>query len=180
VRRSDGSGTTFVFTQHLSAINPEWAKGPGGGTAVEFPVGVGGRKNDGVAALIQQTPGAIGYLEYAYAVASDLPMAALENARGRFVGPTMDAFTAALDAVALPSDLRAWLFDPLNEAAYPIVSYTWLLARQSYADPDRAAALKDLLGWCLGPGQLLSKELHYVPLPTSVVAAVRAKVDTIH
>lgn len=179
VYRSDGSGTTFVFTTHLSAINGEWAKGPGSGTAVEFPAGVGGRKNDGVAALIAQTPGAIGYVEYAYAVASGLPMVSLENASGRFVRPSLDSFSAALASVRLPDNLRAWIPDPPGEAAYPIVTYTWLLTRQAYADPERAAAIEQLLEWCLGEGQLLARELHYVPLPANVVNEVRAKASTI-
>ncbi len=110
--RSDGSGTTFVFTQHLAAINEAWKAGPGKGTSVDWPVGVGGRKNDGVAALIAQTPGAIGYVEYAFAMSSKMAMATLENKAGKFVAPTLEASAKALAAVTLPEDLRAWVTDP--------------------------------------------------------------------
>lgn len=179
VHRSDGSGTTFVLSKHLAAISPEWAAGPGTGTAVAFPVGVGGRKNDGVTALIQQTPGAIGYIEYAYALASGLPMAALENASRHFVSPRAEAFSAALASVELPADLRGWLADPPAQDAYPIVSYTWILARQTHPDPARGAALRTLLEWCLDKGQHVAPKLHYVPLPARVADRVRAKVATL-
>jgi phosphate transport system substrate-binding protein len=177
--RSDGSGTTFVFTQHLSAINADWKTKPGKGTSVDWPVGVGGRKNDGVAALIAQTPGSIGYVEYAFAVGSKMPMAALENKAGKFVEPSLEASRKALAAVTLPEDMRAWVTDPEGEEAYPIVTYTWILAKKKYTDPAKADALKKLLSWCLTDGQKLSEELHYVALPEPVAQQVGKAVATI-
>jgi len=179
VRRSDGSGTTFVFTQHLAAISEKWNKSPGKGKSVNFPVGVGGRKNDGVAALIQQTPGAIGYVEYSFAVSSKLSMAHLENKAGKFVAPTLEASAAALDAVELPADLRGWITDPEGEGSYPIVTYTWILARKKYDDEAKSAALKKLLGWCLTDGQALARSLHYIPLPEKARSKIQAVVESI-
>ena len=177
VHRSDGSGTTFVFTQHLAAISDAWK--PGKGTSVDWPVGVGGRKNDGVAALIAQTPGAIGYVEYAFAVSSKMAMAELENKAGKFVAPTLEASKKALGAVKLPEDMRAWVTDPEGDDAYPIVTYTWILAKKKYDDPAKADAMKKLLAWCLTDGQKLSEELHYVPLPEPVAQQVSQAVNTI-
>jgi phosphate transport system substrate-binding protein len=179
VRRSDGSGTTYVFTQHLAAIDEKWRKGPGVGKTVEFPVGVGGRKNDGVAALIQQTPGAIGYIEYSFAISSKQPMAALENKSGKFVPPTLKASAAALAAVELPEDLRGWVTDPEGEDSYPIVSYTWILAKKKYEDKAKAEALKKLLSWCLNDGQQMAESLHYIALPEKVVGKVKKAVESI-
>jgi phosphate transport system substrate-binding protein len=177
VHRSDGSGTTFVFTQHLSAISDAWK--PGKGTSIDWPVGVGGRKNDGVAALIAQTPGAIGYVEYAFAVSSKMAMAEVENKAGKFVAPTLEASKKALAAVKLPDDMRAWVTDPEGEDAYPIVTYTWILAKKKYDDAAKADAVKKLLAWCLTDGQKLSEELHYVPLPEAVAQQVSQAVNTI-
>lgn len=177
VHRSDGSGTTFVFTQHLAAISNEWK--PGKGTSIEWPVGVGGRKNDGVAALIAQTPGSIGYVEYAFAVTSKMTMAELENKAGKFVAPTLEASKKALSAVKLPDDMRAWVTDPDGDDAYPIVTYTWILAKKKYDDAAKADAMKKLLAWCLTNGQKLSEELHYVPLPEPVSQQVLQAANTI-
>jgi phosphate transport system substrate-binding protein len=177
VHRSDGSGTTFVFTQHLAAVSSDWKAGKG--TSIEWPVGVGGRKNDGVAALIAQTPGSIGYVEYAFAVTSKMPMAALENKAGKFVPATLEASKQALSAVSLPEDLRAWVTDPEGEGSYPIVTYTWILAKKKYGDATKADAMKKLLVWCLTEGQKLSEELHYVPLPPAVSEKVLQAAATI-
>lgn len=181
VNRSDGSGTTFVFTQHLSAISQKWKTGPGAGTSVNWPAksAVGGAKNDGVAALIQRTPGAIGYVEYVFASTSGQPVAQLENKAGKFVAPTLEAATAALAKVELPADLRAWITDPDGDEAYPIATYTWILAKKKYEDKAKSEALKQLLKWCLGEGQTLSASLHYIALPPAVVAQVSKAVDTI-
>jgi phosphate transport system substrate-binding protein len=179
VRRSDGSGTTFVFTNHLAAINEKWKKSPGVGKSVDWPVGVGGRKNDGVAALIQQTPGAIGYIEYAFSVSSKQPMAELENKAGKFVAPSLKASSIALANVELPEDMRAWAPDPAGDEAYPIISYSWILAKKKYDDPAKAEAVKKLVKWCLTDGQKLSESLHYVPLPDPVAQKVLKAVDTI-
>jgi phosphate transport system substrate-binding protein len=179
VHRSDGSGTTFVFTQHLASISEKWKSGPGVGTSVQWPGGVAGRKNDGVAALVSQTPGSIGYVEYAFAVTSKQPMAALENKAGKFVAPTLQASSVALKGVDLPADLRAWVTDPPGDDSYPIVTYTWLLTKKKYEDPAKASAVKQLLKWCLSDGQKLSESLHYVVLPEPVAERVTKAVDAI-
>ncbi|HEX3849468.1 MAG TPA: phosphate ABC transporter substrate-binding protein PstS [Polyangiaceae bacterium] len=179
VHRSDGSGTTFVFTQHLAAINEKWKSGPGVGKSVEWPVGVGGAKNDGVAAQIHQTPGAIGYIEYAFAATTKQPTALLENKAGKYIAPSLKASATALEAVELPADLRAWVTDPAGDDSYPIVTYTWILAKKKYDDKAKADALKKVLKWCLTDGQKLSESLFYVPLPDKVSAEVLKAVDTI-
>jgi phosphate transport system substrate-binding protein len=179
VTRSDGSGTTFVFTTHLAAISEEWAKGPGVGKSVNFPVGVAGKGNPGVTALIKQTPGAIGYVEYAYAAQTKTPTALLENKAGKFVNADLTSAERALAGVSLPPDLRAWLPDPSGPDAYPIVTYTWLLAYKKYTDPKVAQALKAIVLYGLTDGQKVSAELGYVPLPADVVREVTKAVERI-
>lgn len=180
VHRSDGSGTTFVFTQHLAAINAGWKTKPGVGKSIEWPTGVGAKGNEGVAAQIKQTPGSIGYIEYAYGVLMKQPMAELENKAGKYVKPTLESAAASLGAVELPADMRAWVTDPEGDASYPIVTYTWILAKQKYDDPAKAAALKKVLGWSLTEGQKLSSSLNYVPLPEGVVSKVQSAVAKIN
>jgi phosphate transport system substrate-binding protein len=179
VHRSDGSGTTFVFTQHLAAISDKWKSGPGVGKSVEWPVGVGGAKNDGVAAQIHQTPGAIGYIEFAFAASTKQPSALLENKAGKFIAASLKASATALAAVELPPDMRAWVTDPAGDESYPIVTYTWILAHKKYDDKAKSAALKGVLKWCLTDGQKLSESLFYVPLPDTVAGNVLKAVDTI-
>ncbi len=179
VHRSDGSGTTFVFTQHLSAISEKWKSGPGTGTSVEWTGGVAGKKNDGVTALISQTPGAIGYIEYGFAISSKQPMASLQNKAGKFVAPTLASATSALKGVELPPDMRAWVTDPAGDDVYPIVTYTWLLTKKKYDDAGKAAAIKQVLKWCLSDGQKLSESLQYVALPDPISERVRKAVDLI-
>ena len=139
VRRADGSGTTYAFTSHLSAVNSRWKEGPGTGKSVVWPVGIGGRGNAGVAALIKQTPGAVGYLEYGFAELSDLPMAVLENRSGKYVAPNPQSGQAALANAKVPDNLRIFVTDPEGPAAYPIVTYTWILCYQNYADAEKGA-----------------------------------------
>lgn len=182
VRRADSSGTTFVFTQHLSGISEKWSDGPGTGKTVVWSDSdkfVASPKNDGVTATITQTPGAIGYIEYGFAMQTDWPMASLENKAGNFVQPSLEAGQKALAAVEMPEDFRAWLPDPDGEQAYPIVSYTWLLCYRKYDDPAKAAALKELVRYCLTEGQKISGEMGYVPLPENVVSRVTSALDNI-
>ncbi len=179
VTRSDGSGTTFVFTQHLSAISDEWKNGPGTGKSVNFPVGVGGKGNPGVTALIKQTPGAIGYVEYGYAKQTNMPMAILENKSGAFVKADEASEKAALASVELPPDLRAWITDPGAPTAYPIVTYTWLLVYKKYDDAKIRDALKGVIRYGLTEGQKFSAELGYIALPPNVVTAVAKAVEQI-
>jgi phosphate transport system substrate-binding protein len=180
VRRAEGSGTTFAFTNHLSAISKEWKEKVGVGKTVAWPVGIGGNGNAGVAAWIQQTPGAIGYLEYGYAELGDLPMSLLENKAGNYVFPSLETGQAALAGVEMPADLRLWVPDPPGRNAYPIVTYTWLLCFADYSEaPDKAAALKDVLRYCLTEGQRYSIELGYIPLPRDVASRVLKAVEAI-
>ena len=176
VRRADSSGTTFVFTTHLAAISDEWKKGPGIGTTVKWPGSdkfVASPKNDGIAATLRQTPGAIGYVEYAFAKFAKLEMASLQNKTGQYVTPGGKGGEEALASVKLPPDLRAWLPDPEGPHAYPIATYTWLLLYKKNADPKKAAALRELVDYCLTEGQKVSAQMGYIPLPESVASVVK-------
>jgi len=179
VSRSDGSGTTFVFTSHLSAISTDWQSGPGAGKAVSFPAGVSGKGNPGVTALIKQTPGAIGYVEYGYAKQTGMPMAVLENKSNKFIKPDLESGQKALAGVKLPENLRAWITDPAEQDAYPIVTYTWLLCYKKYQDPKTAETLKAIIRYGLGQGQSFAPELGYIPLPADTVTQVAAALDQI-
>jgi phosphate transport system substrate-binding protein len=179
VTRSDGSGTTAVFTKHLSAISPEWQSGVGEGKSVSWPTGVAAKGNEGVAATIKQTPGAIGYIEYAFSKQLGIPAAKLENKTGTFVTPTPENFSATLAQVELPANLVAFIADPDGADSYPIVTYTWILANKKYSDAAKADALKSALKWCLNEGQAIAPELGYIVLPPNVVTKVTAAVDTI-
>lgn len=179
VYRSDGSGTTGVFTMHLSAISDEWANQVGEGKTVEWPTGIGGAKNDGVTAQINQTPGAIGYVEYGFAQNAGLNMAALENQEGNFIPPTSEAASKTLAAVTLPDDLRAFISDPEGPESYPIVTYTWLLTYQQYPDPEVARAVEAMIQYGLTEGQKVSPQLGYIALPPNVVQKVAEKADQI-
>ncbi|MGL5083506.1 MAG: phosphate ABC transporter substrate-binding protein PstS [Microcoleaceae cyanobacterium] len=177
--RSDGSGTTGVFTKHLSAISEDWKSSVGDGKTVQWPVGIGAPKNDGVAAQIGQTPGSIGYIEEGFAKNAGLAMASLQNKAGKFVMPSPENTSAALAAVELPENLRAFIDDPEGEASYPIVTYSWMLANTKYSDPAIAKALEATIEYGLTQGQKVSAELGYIPLPENVVEKVAAAADAI-
>lgn len=179
VHRSDGSGTTGVFTKHLSAISPEWKTKVGDGKTVSWPVGVGAKGNEGVTAQIQQTKGSIGYVEYGYAKNNNLKFASLENKAGKFVAPNDQSAAKTLETVKLPENMRAFISDPEGAEAYPIVTYTWLLAPKKVADPDKAKAIEAMIEYGLTEGQKISGELGYVPLPQTVVEKVAAAADQI-
>jgi phosphate transport system substrate-binding protein len=176
VRRADASGTTFVFTKHLSAISEEWAKGPGFGTTVKWADSdkiVAAPKNDGVTATIKQTPGAIGYIEYGYAQLAKVNMAALQNKDGAFVIPNPQTGMAALANVKLPEDMRAWLPDPEGKDSYPIATYTWMIFYKKNQDAEKTKAIKGMIEYCLTEGQKISEKMGYLPLPENVVQEVR-------
>ena len=179
VYRSDGSGTTGVFTKHLSAISPEWAEKVGSGKTVEWLTGIGAKGNEGVTAQIVQTEGSLGYIEYGYAKQQDITTATLENKAGNYANPSGEAASNALSAVTLPDNLRAFVTDPEGENSYPIVTYTWLLVYENHDDPQKVQALKDVVNWSLSDGQAYAEELGYIPLPNNVVEKVRGKLDTI-
>jgi len=175
-RRADASGTTFVFTQHLSAISPEWKSAHGLGTTVNWPSSdkfVAAPKNDGVSATIKQTPGAIGYVEYAFAIGAKLTMAELQNKAGQFMAPSAEGGAEALANVKLPADLRAWAPDPDGAKSYPIVSYTWMLFYKKNTDAKKAAAMRQMVEYSLTEGQKISDKMGYIPLPKKVLEEVR-------
>jgi phosphate transport system substrate-binding protein len=178
--RSDASGTNFVFTQHLCAISPDFANQVGKGTSVNWPVGVAGQGNDGVTALIKQTPGSIGYVEYGYATNNNIPFAELENKSGNFVKATPESGAATLNSTVFPPNiLRAWPADPTLQDAYPIATFTWLLLYKTYSDQTKWAALKEFVKYGLTDGQKLSNSLGYIPMPAEVVQKCMAALDSI-
>jgi phosphate transport system substrate-binding protein len=179
IHRSDGSGTTAVFTKHLSAISSAWRSSPGEGKSVQWPVGAGAKGNEGVTAQIQQARGSIGYVEYAYAKNNNLPTAALQNKSGKYVEGNLKNAAASLASIKLPGNLRAFVADPGGSNSYPIVTYSWILAYKNYGNPTKAKALKDAMKWGLTQGQKNAAQLGYIPLPQNVVAKVRLAIDTI-
>jgi phosphate transport system substrate-binding protein len=168
VHRSDGSGTTAGFTAHLSAISPEWQTSVGTGLSVEWKAGTGIKDNSGMAAQIQQAPGTIGYIEYSFAKQLGLAIATLQNKANQFVPLTDTAVAQGLASIQLDEDLRGSVADPNSATAYPIITYSWVLAYQRYADPNKAKALRDLLQWGITTGQAFGPELGYVPLPADI------------
>ncbi|MEW6039747.1 MAG: phosphate ABC transporter substrate-binding protein PstS [Pseudomonadota bacterium] len=177
VRRADSSGTTFVFTNHLVAVSEAWKNGPGAGTTVAWPKSdkfVAAPKNDGVTATIKQTPGAIGYIEYSFAIGARVNMASLQNKAGRFIAPGEEGGVAALSSVQFPENMIAWVLDPEGENAYPIATFTWMLFYKQNGDPKKAEILRDMVEYGLTEGQKMSAKMGYIPLPRSVVEAVRA------
>jgi phosphate transport system substrate-binding protein len=179
VYRSDGSGTTGVFTKHLSAISPEWKSKVGEGKTVSWPKGVGAKGNEGVTAQIQQTQGSIGYVEYGYAKQNSLKFAALENKSGKFIVPTEESASKTLESVTLPPDLRAFISDPQGADSYPIVTYTWILAYKKYPNAAKAKAMEAAIEYALTEGQKQATALGYVPLPQNVITKVAAAADQI-
>ena len=179
VVRADSSGTTFVFTKHLSAVSEEFAKSPGMNKMPNWPVGTKSKGNEGVAASLKTTPASIGYLEFGYAKNAGIAMAAIENKAGKFVAPSIASGQAALAAVKMPEDLIAWLPDPEGDGSYPIVTYTWLLCYKKYPDAGKAKVLKEVVQYCLTDGQKESEGLGYIPLPANVVEKVQAALNSI-
>jgi phosphate transport system substrate-binding protein len=183
VHRSDGSGTTFVFTDYLSAVSPAWSSGPGRGKEVSWPVGLGGKGNDGVAGNVKQTPGAIGYVELAYAKQNKLPYAAIKNASGNFVSPSPETITAAASGVAdkLPAntDYRLSIVNAAGANAYPISSFTWLLVYTQQTDAAKGKKLVDFMRWALTEGEKQASSLDYAPLPASMATRLVSRLDSI-
>jgi phosphate transport system substrate-binding protein len=178
--RSDGSGTTFVFTKHLSAISPDFNTQVGQGTTVTWPTGVAGKGNDGVTALIKQTPGAIGYVEYGYAKNNKLTFAQLQNKSGAFVAATAESGAATLNSTQFPSEiLRAWPSDPDAKDAYPISTFTWLLLYKKYDNKEALDVLKKFVTYGLSDGQKFADELGYIPLPKEVAAKSEAALKSV-
>ncbi|HKP60609.1 MAG TPA: phosphate ABC transporter substrate-binding protein PstS [Polyangiales bacterium] len=179
VVRADSSGTTFVFTKHLSEISPEFAKSPGVNKMPNWPVGTRSKGNEGVTASVKTTPGSIGYIEYGYAASQKLPMATLENKSAAYIKPSSASGQAALAAATMPDDLIVWLPDPAGADAYPIVTFTWLILYKSYPDQKKLDTLRDFVKYAVTEGQAVSDELGYIPLPAPVVEKVKAAVESV-
>lgn len=181
VHRSDGSGTTSIFTSYLAAVSPSWKSAVGAGKSVSWPAGVGGKGNDGVAGMITQTKGSIGYIELVYAVQTGISFASLKNASGAFVAPSL-ASSAAAAAVTLPNDLRIVIVNSPGADAYPISAFTWILVykEQKYTGHTlaQAQALKKLLIWMLSAGQSINEGLSYARLPAPAITKAQALVDS--
>lgn len=170
VHRADGSGTTFIFTNYLSKVSAEWKDRVGSSTSVNWPVGLGGQGNEGVAGQVRQIKGAIGYVELAYAVQSNMTWASMKNSSGNFVEPSLDATTAAAQGVQLPQDLRLAITDSPNPKSYPIAGFTWILVYQEQQDCAKAETLASLLWWAIHDGQQYTKDLLYASLAPEVVS----------
>ena len=179
VHRSDGSGTTFIFTDYLSKISPEWKQKAGNNTSVNWPTGIGGKGNEGVSGQVKQTPGAIGYVELIYAIQNKMPYAEVKNAAGEFVKPTIDSVTAALAVADIPDDFRFSMTDAPGKDAYPICGATWLLVYQQQKDAAKGKKLVEFLKWAAKDGEKMAKDLDYAPLPDNVQERVMKRIDEI-
>jgi phosphate transport system substrate-binding protein len=176
VHRSDGSGTTYIFTDYLAKVSDSWGTTVGHATAVEWPVGLGGKGNEGVTQQVKQTEGAIGYVELIYALSNDLPAASVRNSTGGFIAPTLKAVSAAAAGVSFPAgtDFRVSITNPAGADAYPIASFTWLLIHPGDTTSAKQRVIRGFLRWMLEPAaQRMAADLHYAPLPVSVIETVR-------
>jgi len=183
VHRSDGSGTSYVFTDYLASVSPAWAAKPGKGKEVQWPVGLGAKGNEGVAGQVKQTPGAMGYVELAYATQNKMNMASVKNAAGEFVAPSIASVTAAAAGAAgkLPAntDYRVSIVNAPGAGVYPISSFTWIIAYAKQADAAKGKKLTDFLRWGLMDGQTMEATLDYAPLPEAMRTALLTRVDSI-
>jgi phosphate transport system substrate-binding protein len=183
VHRSDGSGTTYIFTDYLSTTVPSWKSTVGKGKDVKWPAGLGAKGNEGVSGQVKQTPGAIGYVELAYAKQNNLPIAAIRNKSGQFVAASVDAVTAAaagaVQALPANTDYRISIVDAPGAGSYPISSFTWILVYQHQRDPVKGKKLVDFLNWALTQGEKEAVTLDYAPLPADMATNVKARLTTI-
>lgn len=181
VHRSDGSGTTFVFTDYLSKVSPEWKSRVGSNTSVSWPVGLGGKGNEGVAGMIRQMDGGIGYVELIYALQNNITYGPVKNAAGNFIKASLDSTTsAAASAKMVGNDFRVSITNPAGKDAYPIATFTYLLIPTHWKDQTKKAAVADFLGWMLDQGQTMTTQLNYAPLPDSVKEKEKAAISSIH
>src|SRR5712691_8038396 len=183
VHRADGSGTSYVFTDYLSKVSSEWQQKVGKGTSLNWPVGLGGRGNEGVAATVSQTPGAIGYVELAYATSNKIQFATLRNSSGNWITPTLEAVTAAaagaMKDMGPNTDFRVSITNSSGPQAYPISSFTWFLLHKTYADTAKARALVQFIWWAEGQGQAKAPELGYAPLPKALHPWIEARLKSV-
>src|SRR5919201_1358197 len=180
VHRSDGSGTTYIFTDYLSKISPEWKSRVGKNTSVQWPAGVGAKGNEGVAGMVRQMDGAIGYVELIYALQNKIAYGSVRNTAGNFVKASLDSTTAAAASVkTMPADFRVSITNAPGKDAYPIASFTWLLVPAKSKDPQKGKILHDFLNWMLDQGETMVSQLNYAPLPDNVASKVRARVNEV-
>jgi phosphate transport system substrate-binding protein len=178
--RSDGSGTTYIWTDYLSKVSPDWQGGPGKGTSVKWPVGLGAKGNEGVAGLIRQMEGAIGYVELIYALQNKISFGVVQNAAGEYVKASLDSTTAAAASMkSMPADFRVSITNAPGKEAYPIASFTWLLVPAEWKDASKGKVMTDFLNWMLDQGQGMVQSLDYAPLPKEVAEKERAVIKTI-
>ena len=181
IYRSDGSGTTFIFTDYLSKISTDWANTVGKGTSVKWQIGMGGKGNEGVAGQIRQLQGSIGYVELIYAVENKITYGSIRNAAGNFVKASLDGVTEAAASVkTMPADFRVSITNAPGKTAYPISSFTWLLIPVQAKDPKKGKIIADFLEWMVNDGQKMTSQLSYAPLPANVVEKVKAAIKQIH
>jgi len=181
IHRSDGSGTSYIFTDYLSKVSADWKNGPGKGTSVKWPVGLGGKGNEGVAGMIRQMEGSIGYVELIYALQNKITYGSMKNPAGEFVKASLESVTTAAASVkSMPADFRVSITNAPGKGAYPISSFTWLLIPTKSQDPNKGKILTDLLNWCETDGQKLAADLSYAPLPDTVVAKVKEAIKQVH
>ncbi len=180
VYRSDGSGTTSVFTDYLSKVSPEWKKSVGDGKAVKWPVGLGGKGNEGVTGMIKQTPGSFGYVEQVYALTNKLPIGYIKNTAGQFVFPSLEAVTAAAESSlkAIPADFRVSITNAAGAKSYPISAFTYILVYKK-SETETSKNVKEFLKWSMGKGQDYAKDLSYAPLPKSLAQKVLKSINEI-
>jgi phosphate transport system substrate-binding protein len=181
VHRSDGSGTTYIFTDYLTSVSPSWASSLGKGKEVKWPVGLGGKGNEGVAGQVKQTPGSIGYVELAYAKQNSLPYAAVRNVAGQYISPSIASITAAAASMKLPknTDYRVSIVNAPGKDSYPISSMTWILVYQNQTDRVKGAKLVNFLRWAYKDGEKAAASLDYAPLPAPMVAQLQNRLKTI-
>jgi phosphate transport system substrate-binding protein len=181
IYRSDGSGTTFIFTDYLSKVSKDWASQVGKGTSVKWPGGIGGKGNEGVAGQVRQLQGAIGYVELIYAIQNKISYGSVKNAAGNFEKASLEGVTeAAASAPAMPADFRVSITNAPGKNAYPISSFTWLLIPNPSKDPNKGKILADFLNWMVTDGQKMVSQLSYAPLPESVVEKVKVAIKQVH
>jgi phosphate transport system substrate-binding protein len=177
VHRSEGSGTTYVWTDYLSKVNPDWKSGPGKGASIKWPVGLGAKGNEGVSGQIRQVEGAIGYIELIYALQNKISFGIVKNSSGNFVKASLESVTAAAQGAKIPNDYRVSITNPPGKDAYPISSFTWLLIPEKATDPNKGKILVDFLNWMLTDGQKETADLSYAPLPQELVGRVKGTVQ---
>jgi len=177
--RSDGSGTTYIFSDYLSSISPDWLSKVGKGTSLNWPVGVGGKGNAGVAGAVQQTPGSIGYVELAYAVQNKLAFAMMQNKEGKWLPPSLQGASAAAAAAKIPDDMRVSIVNAPGADAYPIAGFSWALIYQDQMDKVKGTVLVNFINWAIHDGQNLSEELLYAKLPATLVTREETMLKTI-